>query len=117
MEIRGYQYAAVQGVATITNDTTDKTVIPGIPGKTLYLNYILLSLSDVVLNGLGELTDGDGGTVFWSNTIEVYGQYMPTSYMLNFGQYGFALTEGNGLFADTSSTAYDYTITALGYYK
>ena len=116
MEIRGRQYEAVQGILT-HEGTSPVAVIPGIAGKTLYLNYILLSISDVVLNGIGELRDGSAGTVFWSNKIEQYGYYMPTSYMLNFGQYGFALTEGNGLFAYTSTTDYDYTITALGYYK
>ena len=116
MEIRGRQYEAVQGILT-HEGTSPVAVIPGITGKTLYLNYILLSISEVVLNGIGELRDGSAGTVFWSNKTEQYDMLMPTSYMLNFGQYGFALTEGNGLFAYTSTTDYDYTITALGYYK
>ena len=117
MEIRGRQYEAVQGILT-HEGTSPVAVIPGITGKTLYLNYILLSISEILSSVVtGELRDGSAGTAFWAQEILDYNMYIPTSYMLNFGQYGFALTEGNGLFAYTSSTNLDYTVTALGYYK
>ena len=117
MEIRGRRYEAVQGILT-HEGTTPAVVIPGITGKTLYLNYILLSISEISsVASVGELRDGSAGTAFWSQEVITYSQYIPTSYMLNFGEYGFALTEGNGLFAYTSSVNFDYTVTALGYYK
>tara|TARA_R100001244_G_scaffold105098_1_gene77985 strand:- start:747 stop:1091 length:345 start_codon:yes stop_codon:yes gene_type:complete len=114
MEIRGHQYKAAQGIAAITNDTSDKTVIAGIAGKTLYLNYITIGISDSG-DGTGELTDGDGGTAFWKQ--ETLSSTIPLGYILDYGEYGLALTEGNGLFATTSVTTLDYVITALGYYK
>ena len=114
MEIRGHQYKAAQGIAEITNDTTDKTVIAGIAGKTLYLNYITIGLADVG-NGTGQLTDGDGGTIFWKQ--EATSTALPSGYILDYGEYGLALTEGTGHFATTSTTNLDYVITALGYYK
>jgi len=115
MEIRGHQYKAAQGIATISDTTSGQTVIAGIAGKTLYLNYITISLSDVAV-GTGQLTDGDGGTIFWKQD-ENSGNHAPTSYQVYFGEYGFALTEGNGLFGITSTSNMDYTIAALGYYK
>ena len=115
MEIRGHQYKAAQGIAEITNDTTDKTVIAGIAGKTLYLNYITIGLAETAV-ATGELTDGDGCTIFWKQD-ENNASHAPSSYQIYFGEYGFALTEGNGLFATTSTTSLVYVITALGYYK
>ena len=115
MEIRGHQYPAVQGVATITNTTSGQTVIAGVTGKTLYLNYIMISISEAY-SATAQLTDGDGGTIFWKQE-EKLGGHSPTSYQVYFGEYGFALTEGNGLFATTSTTSLVYVITALGYYK
>ena len=114
MEIRGHQYKAAQGIATISGTTSGQTVIAGIAGKTLYLNYITISLADNA-DGTGELTDGDGGTIFWKQ--EVTSSPVPSGYLLDYGEYGLALTEGNGLFATTSVTTLDYVITALGYYK
>ena len=113
MEIRGHQYPAVQGVATITNSSDE--VIPGIVGKTLYLNYIMISIPDAA-TGTAQLTDGDGGTIFWKIERGAAGA-QPTGYILNYGDYGSALTEGNGLFGITSTSLLDYVITALGYYK
>ena len=115
MEIRGHQYPAVQGVATITNTTSGQTVIAGVTGKTLYLNYIMISISEAY-SATAQLTDGDGGTIFWKIERGAEGA-QPTGYILNYGDYGSALTEGNGLFGTTSSTGLVYVITALGYYK
>ena len=36
MEIRGHQYTAAQGIATVSN-TTHVEIIVGVAGKTLYL--------------------------------------------------------------------------------
>ena len=112
MEIRGHQYKAAQGIAAISGSSD--VIIPGITGKTLYLNYITIGLADVG-NGTGQLTDGDGGTIFWKQ--QVSSNALPSGYILDYGEYGLALTEGNGLFATTSTTNLDYVITALGYYK
>ena len=112
MEIRGHQYKAAQGVAAISNSSD--VVIAGIAGKTLYLNYITIGLADCG-DGTGELTDGDGGTAFWKQ--EVKSSTVPKGYILDYGEYGLALTEGNGLYATTSTSLLDYVITALGYYK
>tara|TARA_R100001244_G_scaffold105098_2_gene77987 strand:- start:56 stop:397 length:342 start_codon:yes stop_codon:yes gene_type:complete len=113
MEIRGHQYPAVQGVATITNSSDE--VIPGIVGKTLYLNYIIISIPDDGY-AFAQLTDSDGGTVFWKIERR-YAGAQPTSFMLNYGDYGSALTEGNGLWGSTSSANLKIIVTALGYYK
>jgi len=114
MEIRGHQYKAAQGVAVITNSSA--VIIPGITGKTLYLNYMIISISDSATGTL-QLTDGDGGTIFWKIERGANGVAQPSGYILNYGDYGSALTEGNGLFGITSTSNMDYTITALGYYK
>ena len=115
MEIRGHQYTAAQGIATVSN-TTPVEIIAGVTGKTLYLNYISISISDAVA-GSCELTDGSGGTAFWKQELITTGLSGPTSYMLDYGEYGLALTEGNGLWVESSATGLDVTVTALGYYK
>ena len=118
MEIRGHQYAAIQGSATVSN-TTPVEIIAGITGKTLYLNYLAISMTDAP-NTSGEsasLTDGSGGTVWWAIELGVNANYQPRSYPLDFGEYGFALTQDNGLFGVTSNSTFDVTVTALGYYK
>ena len=112
MEIRGHQYKAAQGIAAISNSSD--VIIPGITGKTLYLNYITIGISDLG-NGTGELTDGDGGTIFWKQ--QTSSNALPSGYILDYGEYGLALTEGNGLYGSTSTSVLDYIITALGYYK
>ena len=115
MEIRGRQYTAAQGIVTVSN-TTPVEIIVGVAGKTLYLNYISISISDAVA-GSGELTDGSGGTAFWKQELIGTALDGPSSYMLNFGEYGLALTEGNSLYGTTTDAGLDYTVTALGYYK
>jgi len=115
MEIRGHQYAAVQGIATISDTTSGQTVIAGIAGKTLYLNYMTISKPDIATS-TAQLTDGDGGTIFWKQD-ELTGDHSPTSYQVYFGEYGFALTEGNGLYGTTSSAGSILLVAALGYYK
>jgi len=115
MEIRGHQYTAAQGIATVSN-TTPVEIIAGVTGKTLYLNYISISVSDAAAAS-GELTDGSGGTAFWKQELIATGLEGPTSMMLNYGEYGLALTEDNGLFGTTTDAGLDYTVTALGYFK
>ena len=115
MEIRGHQYTSAQGIATVSN-TTPVEIIAGVAGKTLYLNYISISISDAVA-GSGELTDGSGGTAFWKQELIGTALDGPSSYMLNYGEYGLALTEGNSLYGTTTDAGLDYTVTALGYYK
>ena len=115
MEIRGRQYTAAQGIVTVSN-TTPVEIIVGVAGKTLYLNYISISISDAVA-GSGELTDGSGGTAFWKQELIGTALDGPSSYMLNYGEYGLALTEGDSLYGTTTDAGLDYTVTALGYYK
>ena len=115
MEIRGHQYTSAQGIATVSN-TTPVEIIVGVAGKTLYLNYISISISDAVA-GSGELTDGSGGTAFWKQELLGSNLDGPSSYMLDYGEYGLALTEGNSLYGTTTDAGLDYTVTALGYFK
>jgi len=56
----------VQGIVTHTTGTTPTEVIAGQTGKTLYLNYIILSTTEFNVNKLHKLTDGEGGTAFFS---------------------------------------------------
>ena len=114
MEIRGRQYKAVQGTAAIAYSSD--VIIAGITGKTLYLNYISFAISDSYAGYTGELTDGDGGTILWKSQIMNSG-YGGRSYMLKYGEYGLALTEGNGLWGSTSNAGYEIVVHALGYYK
>ena len=115
MEIRGHQYTSAQGIATVSN-TTPVEIIAGVAGKTLYLNYISISISDAAAAS-GELTDGSGGTAFWKQELIAAGLNGPTTVMLDYGEYGLALTEGNSLFGTTTDAGLDYTVTALGYFK
>tara|TARA_R100001244_G_scaffold105098_1_gene77983 strand:- start:31 stop:375 length:345 start_codon:yes stop_codon:yes gene_type:complete len=114
MEIRGRQYKSVQGTATISNSSD--VIIPSVTGKTLYLNYISFTVSDSYAGNTGELTDGDGGTIFWKIEIRNY-YFGGRSYMLKYGEYGLALTEGNGLYGSTSNAGYEIVVHALGYFK
>jgi len=114
---RGVGAVAVQGIVAVSN-TTPIEIIAGETGKTLYLNYISISISDAH-DAYGELTDGSGGTAFWKQQLS-YGlgdMAGPAAYMLNYGEYGLALTEGNGLFGTTSTSGLDYIITALGCWR
>ena len=117
MEIRGRIHQAVQGVVVIS-DTTPLPIIAGRTGKTLFLNYLELSWSDVFTSTANAyLSDGSGGTDWWN--VEFYSNpsYQPRAYSINFGEYGFALTESNGLFGRTTTADMDFTVVALGYYK
>ena len=117
MEIRGHQYTAAQGIVTHITGATPTEVIAGQTGKTLYLNYIILSTSEINPFRIHKLTDGSGGTAFFFEEVgnAVYGQ--GTNISMNFGEYGLALTEGNGLFVESDNVDADLTVTALGYYK
>ena len=113
MEIRGRQYKSVQGTAAISNSSD--VIIPSVTGKTLYLNYIIISIPEDGV-AIAQLTDSDGGTAFWKIDRGATGA-QPTSFMLNYGDYGSALTEGNGLWGSTSTANLGIIVTALGYYK
>jgi hypothetical protein len=116
MEIRGHQYTAAQGIVAHTAGTDTTEVIVGVTGKTLYLNYILVSFSDMPTAArVVVLTDGDGGTAFYRQ--ELAADNMSQAHMLDFGEYGLALTEGNGLWVQTDNADFDIQVTALGYYK
>ena len=121
MEIRGRQYKAARGIVTHTAGTDTTEVIAGVTGKTLFLNYVIISVSDLPSTTSVEsfkLTDGDAGTAFFFEEIGDKARYgSGTSKSLNFGEYGLALTEGNGLWVESSATTLDITVTALGYYK
>ena len=118
MDIRGRLHQAAHGIVSHTAGTDTTEVIAGVSGKTLFLNYVIISLSDLLNSGTFKLTDGDAGTAFFfeelgSATMSGAG----SSLSMNFGEYGLALTEGNGLWVESSATGLDVTVTALGYYK
>ena len=113
---RGRGAEAVQGVALVS-DTTPIEIIAGQAEKTLYLNHIVISITDQPANHLAYLTDGSGGTAFWAMESFGQGYYRPGSYTLDFGEYGFALSEGNGLFGSTTHSLFDITVVALGCFR
>tara|TARA_Y100000310_G_scaffold91851_1_gene89385 strand:- start:682 stop:1035 length:354 start_codon:yes stop_codon:yes gene_type:complete len=117
MEIRGRIYQAAQGIVLVDTAAENKEVIAGVTGKTLFLNYLEISISDTGSSDTFALTDGSGGTAFWD--IDYYSSpyYQARAYSVNFGKYGFALTEGNGLFGITNDSSFQLTVVALGYYK
>ena len=118
MEIRGRQYQAAQGIVTHTAGTDTTEVIAGVTGKTLFLNYVIISVSDFGKGESFKLTDGDAGTAFFFEEIGAQADYgSGTSQSLNFGEYGLDLTEGNGLWVESSAATLDITVTALGYFK
>ena len=118
MEIRGRQYQAAQGIVTHTAGTDTTEVIAGVTGKTLFLNYVIISVSDLQVSQSFKLTDGDAGTPFFFEELGSGANYgSGTSKSLNFGEYGFALTADNGLWVESSATSLHITVTALGYYK
>ena len=117
MEIRGRLHQAVQGVVVIAN-TTPIEIIAGRTGKTLFLNYLELSWSDAhTSTAKAYLSDGSGGTDWWNAEFYSNPSYQSRAYSINFGEYGFALTESNGLFGRTSTAAMEFTVVALGYFK
>jgi hypothetical protein len=116
MEIRGRQYTAAQGIVTHTGAGTPTEVIAGVSGKTLHLNYISISFSDMPTAArTGKLTDGSGGTAFFHQ--ELAANNASQSHTLDFGEFGLTLTEGNGLFVETDNADFDLTVAALGFYK
>ena len=118
MEIRGRQYQAAQGIVTHTAGTDTTEVIAGVTGKTLFLNYVIISVSDLQVSQSFKLTDGDAGTPFFFEELGSGANYgSGTSKSLNFGEYGFALTADNGLWVESTHEVLDITVTALGYYK
>ena len=118
MEIRGRQYQAAQGIVTHTAGTDTTEVIAGVTGKTLFLNYVIISVSDIQASQSFTLTDGDAGTAFFFEELGSATHWgAGTSKSLNFGEYGLALTEGNGLWVESSAATLDITVTALGYFK
>ena len=82
MEIRGRQYAAVQAVVVVDTADENKEIIAGQTGKTLYLNYLEISISDTGYNDTFALTDGSGGTAFWDIEYYSYGNYQPRAYSI-----------------------------------
>lgn len=113
---RGVGAEAVQGVVLVS-DTSPIEIIAGRTGQTLFLNHIEISWTDITSNGVLSLTDGSGGTAFWQ--VEFYSNpsYQPRAYSIQLGEYGFALTEGNGIFGSTESSNTDFTILALGCWR
>ena len=115
---RGVGAEAVQGIVTHTAGTDTTEVIAGRAGKTLYLNYVIISVSDLGPVHSFKLTDGDAGTPFFFEELGSATHYgAGTSKSLNFGEYGLALTEDNGLWVESSSSVLDITVTALGCWR
>tara|TARA_R100001244_G_scaffold42084_1_gene38069 strand:+ start:536 stop:889 length:354 start_codon:yes stop_codon:yes gene_type:complete len=117
MEIRGRQHTAVQGVVLVDTAAENKEIIAGVSGKTLFLNYLEISISDTGNSDTFALTDGSGGTAFWDIDYYSTGLRQARAYSINLGDYGFALTEGNGLFGITNDSSFQLTVLALGYFK
>ena len=113
MEIRGHQYKAAQGTG-LASDTTPVKIVDKVAGKTLYINYILVTNSDYSGGTTIKVTDGSGGTAIY---FEETSTGVQRAISINFGEYGYALTEGNALYAETSTAAQAVTVTARGYYK
>ena len=116
MEIRGHQYAAIQGSVFIDSASgTEGEVIAGKAGKTLYINYMVISISEWKnQSDYIEIRDGSGGYAFIN--FEIGANYGQRIYPVDLGEYGYSLTQGNGLFANTTASQ-DITVTALGYFK
>jgi hypothetical protein len=114
---RGVGAEAVQAVVVVDTEAENKEIIAGQTGKTLYLNYIEISISDTGSSDNFQLTDGSGGTAFWDIHYESPGAYQPRAYSLHFGEYGFALTQDNGLFGVTDDSSFQLTVTALGCWR
>ena len=115
---RGVGAEAVQAVVLIS-DTTPIEIIAGRTGQTLYLNYLAISMTDApeAAYQSASLTDGSGGTVWWAIELGASANYQPRSYALDFGEYGFALTQDNGLYGVTSGSTFDIAVTALGCWR
>ena len=113
---RGRGAEAAQGVIVVA-DTTPLEIIAGQSEKTLYLNYLELSWSDTGNNSFVYFSDGERGFVWWIVQLSGSASYQPRAYSLNFGEYGFALTEGNGLWGRTSTANSDFTVVALGCFR
>ena len=114
---RGQGTDAVQAVVLVDTAAENKEIIAGQTGKTLYLNYVAISISDAGNNDVFKLTDGSGGTAFWHIHYFSSGYYQPRAYSINFGEYGFALTQDNGLFGVTDDGSFQLLVTALGCWR
>ena len=114
---RGVGAEAVQAVVVVDTAAENKEIIAGRTAQTLYLNYIEISISDTGVTDFFQLTDGSGGTAFWDIHYYAGGNYQPRAYSINFGEYGFALTTGNGLFGVTDDSSFQLTVTALGCWR
>ena len=112
MEIRGRQYKAAQGTGLASS--TPEKIVDKVAGKTLYINYILVTNSDFSGGTTIKVTDGSGGSAIY---FEETGTGVQRAISINFGVYGYALTKGNALYAETSNANQAATVTALGYYK
>ena len=103
--------------AVLISDTTPIEIVPGQANKTLFLNYLELSWSDLSTNSFMYLTDGSAGFDWWNAQFLSSPNYQPRAYSINFGEYGFALSEGNGLFGRTNNALMDFTVVAVGYWR
>ena len=112
MEIRGRQYKAAQGTGLASS--TPEKIVDKVAGKTLYINYILVTNSDFSGGTTIKVTDGRGGTAIY---FEETGTGVQRAISINIGVYGYALTKVNALYAETSNANQAATVTALGYYK
>ena len=111
---RGVGAEAVQGTVLHSTGSTPTEIIAGVSGKTLFLNYILVTHSDFATSDDVKLTDGSGGTAFY---FQETGTGQERAVPIDFGEYGYALSEGNGLFAETEDENTDITVTALGCWR
>ena len=78
------------------------------------MNYILVTHTDFTILDDVKLTDGSGGTAFY---FQETGSGQERAVPIDFGEYGYALSEGNGLFAETEDDGTDITVTALGCWR
>lgn len=102
-----------QGVVYIdTGSAQQAEVLAGKPHKILHLTCCYVSVTDYASSDRIKLTDGEAGVPFFD--VET-GSGMQRFMTMNFDEYGFVLSEGNGLWANTT-VGTDITVTALGYY-
>ena len=114
---RGVGAEAVQAVVVVDTAAENKEIIAGQTGKTRYINHIEISVSDSGSTDNFQLTDGSGGTAFWDIDYVGGGSYQPRAYSLQFGEFGFALTSGNGLFGVTDDSSFQLTVCVLGCWR
>ena len=81
MEIRGRQYKAAQGTGLASS--TPEKIVDKVAGKTLYINYILVTNSDYSGGTTIKVTDGSGGTAIY---FEETGTGVQRAISINFGE-------------------------------